>query len=539
MSTSSDHSIRQVALVIDANKNEILTLFSMRLKERVELPEDIGESITHLIPQQIDSLIQLLAEYSSSQEAINSLAREHVKLRTGNKVFTSELLISEFLVLRDVIFEVLERKAPVDARASNIIWQFIVYSIRVAVAEFENVRITESEKVLSDLGESESVNREISMQIEKSRESEERYRTLVEGVEDYAVFTIDTTGVITSWNPGAERMKGYNFKEAIGHHFSMLYPDEGKKKNEPMHHLHVALIEGRYRGEGLRRRKNGELFLADVYIRPIFQDGKHLGFAKIVSDLTERNKLMQEANISNSVIVDLKSEKEQRSNFVLTLSHDLRGPLSVARAAVELVGKNLESPAKARRYIEKSLRSIDRVNRMIGDLLDANRIMGGKMPALKLQRWDLVRKVENVCDDFRTLGAEIVLQAPESELLGEWDAEGIRRVLENLLSNALKYGDSSRPVTVSVLDLGKSASVKIHNLGEVIKENDQKSLFDQFRRTSSSDKKIKGWGIGLSLVKGITEAHGGSVEIESYPTEGTTFTVNLPKRGGESLAKAI
>lgn len=535
MANAYDDSVNKVAEEIEKHRQEIIDRFQAKLRERVELPEDAEEKIKNLIPVQLDNLIKTLVNHSISKRSVYSLAGEHAKLKGGTKHFTLDILISEFLVLRDVIFEILEKVGPVDLKASNIIWQFIVHSIKISVIEFERERIKESVKVHQDLDDSETINRTISQQIIESNENEERFRTLVEGVEDYAIFTVDSDGVILSWNPGAEKMKGYTYREAIGSHFSMLYPEDAQKRDEPMHHLHTALIEGRYRGEGLRRRKNGEIFLADVYIRPVYKNNKHLGFAKVVADLTNRNELMNEANISNSVIVDLKSEKDQREKFVLTLSHDLRGPLSVARAAVELLGRSLDSNNTSRKFVDKAIISMDRLNRMIGNLLDANRMAGGENPKLKIQNWDIVRLARNVCDDFAVLGSEINFQSDKPQIIGEWDGEEVRRVFENLLSNAIKYGDNDYPVDMDVLDLGDQVCVKVHNMGELIKEDDQKSLFDQFRRAEST-KTPRGWGIGLSLVKGITEAHGGSVIVESFETEGTTFTVNLPKQFKEKKA---
>lgn len=525
-------SIENVIQEIESNRDKILSLFEVRLKDRVSIaPADLNT----VIPKQLEVLIQTLIRYSKSSNADNNFAHEHAKLRANNKTYTLEIIISEFIVLKDVIFEILEKKGRVEAKASNLIWQYIVNAIKVAVTEFEKERQNDSTVMKERLDKSDSLNESISKQIIHARENEERYKTLVQGVDDYAVFTVDPKGFITSWNPGAARIKGYTPEEAIGKHFSMLYPELGAKKGEPMDHLHVALIEGRYRGEGLRRKKNGDLFLADVYIRPIYQDGKHLGFAKVVADLTERNELLQASNVSKAEIGSLKIEKEQRQNFVMTLTHDLRGPLSVVRAATELLRHHMGPNEKLQKYLDKIFYSVDRTSRMIGDLLDANRMIAGEKISLKIHDWDLVRLTRNVCDDFYTLGNKIELHTKQEELMGKWDGEGLRRMLENLISNAIKYGDDSYPVSVTLMDLGNMVCIKVHNMGEIIGNEDQKTLFDQFRRTSSAMKNNKGWGIGLSLVKGVTEAHGGTVEVASYPLEGTTFSVNLPKIIKESV----
>ena len=123
---------------------------------------------------------------------------------------------------------------------------------------------------------------------------------MVAVVEDYALFTVDPAGYIISWNAGAQRMNGYTPIEAIGKHFSMLYPEDGQRRDEPMAHLRTALAEGRFRGEGVRIRKNGEVFMADASITPMYENGVLAGFAKIVQDLTERNVLIQERDLTRT-----------------------------------------------------------------------------------------------------------------------------------------------------------------------------------------------------------------------------------------------
>jgi PAS domain S-box-containing protein len=523
-------SIADVVKEITTHKDKISSLFELKLNDKITLPQDIKTTdFVTVIPELLDHIIQTLIKCSASGNSVNTLVYEPAIFRKNEKKFPLEILISEFIILKDVIFEILESKSRIETKASNLIWQYIVSAIKVSVAEYERERQVESDKMNLRLDKADTINEAISAQIIISHENEERYKTLVEGLDDYAVFTVNPKGVITSWNPGAARMKGYTSEEVIGRHFSLLYPELGVQKHEPMDHLHTALIEGRFRGEGMRRRKNGELFLADVYIRPIYKDGKHLGFAKVVADVTERNKLIQATNVSKAVIGDLNSEKEQRQNFVMTLTHDLRGPISIVRAAAELLKRHMDPSDKLQKLVDKILHSIDRTNNMIGDLLDANRITAGEELTLKIHDWDLVRLMKNVCDDFQTLGNKVDLHTKQQELTGRWDGEGLRRILENLISNAVKYGDTSYPVDVTLMDLGENICIIVHNMGEVIAPSDQISLFDQFRRTPSAIKNKKGWGIGLSLVKGITEAHGGTVEVESFPLEGTNFKVNLPK----------
>ncbi len=514
-------SISEVAFEIENQKNVILRLFEKKLKSQIGLPLEIMlESIEELIPKQIDFLIQALIK-KSKFEMNHDLS--------STKSLPLELLVSQFIILRDVIIEVLERKGIIDIEASNIIWKNIVNSIRTVVINFEIQKEAESAEMKLRLKESDFANESIRAQIITSRQNEERYKTLVQGVEDYAVFTTDVNGIINFWNPGAERIGKYPSGEVIGSPIDILYPASGILKDEPKHHLHVALIEGRYRGEGMRRRKNDEVFLADVYIRPIFQNGKHLGFANVISDLSERKKLLQASNISKAEIVDLKSEREVREQFVRNLSHDLKNPLMIARAATELLTRGLKGDDKNFRYIDKILLSLDRSNKMINDLLDANRLKAGNGIPLNILNWDLLRIVRNVCEDYALAGSKIHLEIPNHEIKGSWDGEGVRRILENLIGNAVKYGDSQTVIDVTVIEMENEISLKVHNMGDTILPDEKATLFELFKRSDNVSKTQSGWGIGLSLVKAITEAHGGTIEVESLLIEGTTFTVNLPR----------
>lgn len=355
---------------------------------------------------------------------------------------------------------------------------------------------------------------------------EESFRSLVNGIYDYAVFTTDTNGFIQSWNPGAVIMKGYSADEAIGSHFSMLYPKEGIEKDEPMQHLAKALIDGYYKGEGLRRKKNGELFLADVYIRPIYKDGVHIGFAKVVANLNEKNKFIHKLNESRLEIQDLKEERAERAKFVSSLTHDLRSPLTMARMSAEML---LKKPEGLEGKIQKIISYIDRTDKMIKDLLDTSKIQVGSSLHLSPTQIDLKQILQEVCEGFLLKKENLVeLQCPEN-IIGHWDASALRRIFENLINNALKHGNQKEEVRVTAYKLKDLVVIEVHNYGNIIKTEDQESIFNQYHQIdSASSSQQQGWGLGLTLVKGLTEAHGGQVKVKSMVIEGTTFTIELP-----------
>ncbi|MFL5414666.1 MAG: PAS domain S-box protein, partial [Myxococcales bacterium] len=222
----------------------------------------------------------------------------------------------------------LEADQPLGREERDIILDGIGAAVRNAVTEFERVRNAERE--------------------ERAAFEQERFAQFVEAVRDYAIFTVSPEGNITGWNAGAQRMKQYKPEEVLGQHFSMLYPEEGRRRDEPMAHLKAAAVEGRFRGEGVRLRKNGEHFLADVSITPIYAEQKLRGFCKVVQDLTERNLLMQERDLSRGEADRLRIEAEYRERFVQMLTHDLRSPLSTAKASAGLIARFVDHHRSAR-----------------------------------------------------------------------------------------------------------------------------------------------------------------------------------------------
>lgn len=357
--------------------------------------------------------------------------------------------------------------------------------------------------------------------------AEEQLRQLYESPnQEYGIFTLDAQGFITTWNNGAARMKRYTSEEAIGRHFSMLYPEDARQRDEPMDHLRDAVKYGRYQGEGVRVRKGNIPFIADVQITPMYRDGKLIGFSKVVADVTEQGQIKQERE---DAIRDLRIEQDLREKFVTTLTHDLRNPLASAKAALELIAKRPCDESNVR-LTRLAMQNLARIDSMITDLLDVNRIRAGERMPLNLRATDITKLTSEiiallsaVCGDrFRLDSSEVVV--------GYWDGNALKRVIENLAANATKHGDPFKPITIRVCAKGDRVHVAIHNFGEPISAEDQKSIFDQFQRSKSDkSRKTKGWGIGLSLVRGIVEAHGGTVTVKSDEASGTTFIVDLPK----------
>lgn len=232
-------------------------------------------------------------------------------------------------------------------------------------------------------------------------------------------------------------------------------------------------------------------------------------------------------------IAALKHERALRERFVSALAHDLRGPLSTAKMAAQLLGAAgplTEMREGARSDLFQRLdRNLDRMDRMIRDLLDANRIHAGEALPLARAPCDLVQIARDVIDELGTTHGARFYVAGDVSVPGRWDGDQLHRALWNLGVNAAKYGATAAPITVSVLAAPDHAALSVHNEGPPIAPEEQDGLFRPFKRSSTADRTpAKGWGLGLALVRGTAEAHGGRAWLDSDPTRGTTFTLELP-----------
>ena len=225
----------------------------------------------------------------------------------------------------------------------------------------------------------------------------------------------------------------------------------------------------------------------------------------------------------------LQEERELRARFVSLLAHDLRGPLGAAMLAAQTIVRAPERLDERRDLGVRVKRNLERIDRMVHDLLDASRIQSGQALLLRLAECDLGSIAREVVDDLNNIHGDRVLLKAEDNVRGFWSAEELRRATWNLASNAIKYGISDAPVTVSVGRTDGKAHVAVHNLGTPISLDDQRRIFEPFSRARSSDPgRPLGWGLGLTLVRGCAEAHGGIVRVDSDAVRGTTFVMEVP-----------
>ncbi|MEG4393820.1 HAMP domain-containing sensor histidine kinase [Microcoleus sp. BROC3] len=214
--------------------------------------------------------------------------------------------------------------------------------------------------------------------------------------------------------------------------------------------------------------------------------------------------------------------------FMVTLTHDLRNPINVVKMGTQLTLRRLERGDTHTDVAARMLNAINRLDSMIQNLLDASRLRAGQSLKMEFEECNFELLVQEVVEDLSFAYGERFVIVSDSEIRAYCSRKEIRRVIENLAINAVKYGAPSRPITLTLQQTETQISLTIHNEGDPIALDAQSILFQQFRRTIAAEEQT-GWGLGLFLAKNITEAHQGTLAVESAEGKGTSFIINLPK----------
>jgi K+-sensing histidine kinase KdpD len=257
-----------------------------------------------------------------------------------------------------------------------------------------------------------------------------------------------------------------------------------------------------------------------------------------IAEALNRGAKLTAESLLKTAIAELEAEKILRESFVTTLSHDLRTPLNCSMAAVQLIVRNKGSAEKTEELSKTALRNLTRLNRMIENLLDANRLKAGGLLPITPAVCLLNDVIAAVVTDFPTdSGNRIVFNSTKATHAFS-DSDAVCRIVENLLGNAAKYGQAKSDVTIELKEAGPMIEISVHNHGIPISPQDQATLFNTFMRTDSAKAgNKKGWGIGLALVRAYAEAHGGKATVSSSEKDGTKFVVSFLQDAREPVAR--
>ncbi|HEY2942771.1 MAG TPA: PAS domain S-box protein, partial [Vicinamibacteria bacterium] len=366
------------------------------------------------------------------------------------------------------------------------------------------------------------------------RQSEERFRLLVEAIRDYAICRLDTEGRIVSWNAGAEAIHGYREEEILGRSVSLFHAPETRGNLQGA--LEQAAAEGRFEDEGWRVRKDGSRFWANTVLTPIRDEADRLwGFAKITRDLTERKRVEEEiehlnADLERRVRVrtgELEAANAELEAFSYSVSHDLRAPLRAitgfSHALMEDWQERLEPEAQG--YLRRIVAATRKMSELIDGLLDLSRVSRAEM------RWQEV--------DFSAMAHQVAegLQRSEPQRRVQWviadgvsargDPRLLRVVLDNLIGNAWKFtgGKETARIQVGLRTNGERAYfVADDGAGFDMAYADK--LFGAFQRLHH-EREFEGTGIGLATVRRVINRHGGRIWAEAEPGRGAMFLFTL------------
>jgi PAS domain S-box-containing protein len=363
--------------------------------------------------------------------------------------------------------------------------------------------------------------------------SDDPFKLLVQSIVDYAIFMLDSRGHVTSWNPGAERIKGYSASEIIGQHFSGFYTEEDRKSGVPKRALETARNEGKYEAEGWRVRKDGSRFWASVVIDAIRDDGgKLVGFAKITRDLSEKRETQQRLEESREQL--FRSQKmEALGQLTGGLAHDFNNLLTAILGASDLALRSINDPEKIRRMLDGIRSSAQRGAGLTKQLLAFARAQPLEIKSIDVKSF--LADVTMLLRPSLRSNIEVIIETSDQLWNIDADAGALELALLNFAFNArdaMKEGGRVKlSATNRLLDgipeglHGEHVALRVSDTGIGMSPDVMERVFEPFFTTKSFGE---GTGLGLSQVFGFAKQLGGAVTVESELGKGSAFTLYLP-----------
>jgi len=370
-------------------------------------------------------------------------------------------------------------------------------------------------------------------------ESERQFRMLVSGVVDYALYMLDPNGIVTSWNAGAEHIKGYTADEVIGQHFSRFYTDADRAAGAPMRALQTAAEVGRYEAEGWRVRKDGGLLWASVVLDAIRDEtGRLVGYAKITRDITDKRNAQLELQRAHDQLAQAQ-KMEALGQLTGGVAHDFNNLLMVVSGQAQLLRKKLEGDPRALRSLDAIEMSARRGEDLTRHLLSFARRQ--RLQPAPVSLTERIAGLRELLSASLPANVSLITDLPRKLWPAQADISELELALLNLTVNArdaMPNGGSltirGENVTLASSDTGDLAgefvAISVCDNGMGIPPDILSRIFDPFFTTKEVSK---GTGLGLSQVYGFAQQSGGRVTVSSVLGQGTTFTLLLPRATGQ------
>ncbi|CRM58577.1 ATP-binding protein [Pseudomonas sp. 58 R 12] len=505
-------------------------------------------AITPLINSKIDGLEDMLGDPTTNQASITTIlvSNKHILDALRQHIGTMLTLEDSLLAERTAAAAETRQRLLLSTWLAAICGLFgaivaVLFLSKGIVARVQNVqgnaqRLALGQPLLPQPPENDEIGQLGTRLVEAGmllaereralRENEERLRLIIDGVKDYGIFALDTAGHVTSWNAGAERIKGYTEEEILGQHFSVFYlPQECPQ--HPAMALAEATRNGDYMEEGWRCRQDGTRFWASVVITAQFDaTGALRGFSKITRDITDRRA----AEIAlGTAREEAERASRAKSEFLSRMSHELRTPLNAILGFAQLL--DMDAPSGQKAQIGHILRAGQHLLTLINEVLDIAKIEAGRLP-LNIESIPLAITLHEALTLVSPMAADAGIQlkavpALAADLGIVADRQRLTQVLLNLLSNAIKYNRPQGQVSIEVEVEPPHIRVSVCDTGNGIAVDRQGQLFKPFERLGA-DPNVEGSGLGLALSKSLLEMMQGSLSVQSQVGSGSRFTLALP-----------
>lgn len=416
---------------------------------------------------------------------------------------------------------------------------FIISQIKagVKVEHFETVRKAKNGKFISlsltispilDVDGKVIGASKIARDISERKRAQEKQAMLasIVAASDDAIISKTLQGIITSWNPAAERLFGFTEEQAIGKHISLIIPDDRLDEE-------TYIIGEVSRGvkvdhfQTIRKTKDGKLVPLSLMVSPVINEhGDIIGASKIARDISAEQATQQETAMLYEHLKVLNAKKD---DFIALASHELKTPLTSMSAYLQLLAR-LETDAKNKTFVDKLQYQLKKLSSLVDDLLDVSKIEAGKIHFAK-EDFDLREVVEEAIDMIvhSNPGYSITFECLSSKCTIIGDSHRIEQVVINLLTNAIRYSPDSNSLKVFLIEEDNQIKVGVEDYGIGIAEEKLQNIFSRYYRVDEGNGKVSGLGIGLYICHEIVSRHNGKIWAESTLGKGSTFWFTLPR----------